>query len=352
MASFAGYEMPINYPLGIKKEHIHTRNEASLFDVSHMGQISLKGEGAKAALESLVPVDIIDLPLMKLRYAFFTNKDGGVIDDLMVTNLGDQGLLLVVNAACKENDLHHLKEMIGSDCNVDFIEDVALLALQGPKAVEVLAEYDHSISKMMFMTAKYSFINGTNCLVTRSGYTGEDGFEISLPSQDVENFCKLLLSHDTVNWAGLGARDSLRLEAGLSLYGHELDIENTPVESSLNWALSKVRRSGGYRQGGYLGQEVIMSHLNEEPDSKIVGLQPEGKIPVRDGAVIEDDSGNKVGIVTSGGFGPSVNRPVAIGRVQKQYTDNQSKLFALVRSKKIAVKVVKLPFVKHNYFKG
>lgn len=352
MVPFAGYEMPVSYPLGIKKEHLHTRNNAGLFDVSHMGQIRLSGEGAKAALESLVPVDIIDLPLMKLRYALFTNKNGGVMDDLMVTNLGDDSLFLVVNAACKEADFEHLLNNIGVECKVEFLEDVALLALQGPKAHEVLAEIAPSTSEMTFMTAKQLVINGIDCFITRSGYTGEDGFEISLLAKDAEELAKLLLSNVEVEWVGLGARDSLRLEAGLSLYGHELDNDHSPVESSLNWALSKVRRTGGEREGNYLGDNIIMTHLNEGSESKVVGLQPEGRMPVRDGALIEDELGNEAGQVTSGGFGPSINRPIAIARIKKNYIENQSKLFALVRDKKIAVEIVKLPFIKQNYYRG
>ena len=352
MVPFAGYEMPVSYPLGIKKEHIHTREKAGLFDVSHMGQIRLVGKNAKRALESLVPVDIIDLPLMKLRYALFTNKDGGVMDDLMVTSLGDEDLFLVVNAACKEVDFEHLLNTIGVECKVEFLEDVALLALQGPKAHEVLAEIAPSTSEMTFMTAKQLIINGIDCFITRSGYTGEDGFEISLLAKDAEELAKLLLSNEEVEWVGLGARDSLRLEAGLSLYGHELDNDHSPVESSLNWALSKVRRTGGEREGNYLGDNIIMSHLNEGSESKIVGLQPEGRMPVRDGALIEDEFGNEAGQVTSGGFGPSINRPIAIARIKKNYIENQSKLFALVRDKKIAVEIVKLPFIKQNYYRG
>lgn len=352
MVPFAGYEMPVSYPLGIKKEHIHTREKAGLFDVSHMGQIRLVGKNVKRALESLVPVDIIDLPLMKLRYALFTNKDGGVMDDLMVTNLGDDSLFLVVNAACKEADLEHLLNNIGVECKVEFLEDVALLALQGPKAHEVLAEIAPSTSEMIFMTAKQLVINGIDCFITRSGYTGEDGFEISLLAKDAEELAKLLLSNVEVEWVGLGARDSLRLEAGLSLYGHELDNDHSPVESSLNWALSKVRRTGGEREGNYLGDNIIMTHLNEGSESKVVGLQPEGRMPVRDGALIEDELGNEAGQVTSGGFGPSINRPIAIARIKKDYIENQSKLFALVRDKKIAVEIVKLPFIKQNYYRG
>ena len=352
MVPFAGYDMPVSYPLGIKKEHNHTREKAGLFDVSHMGQIRLGGANAKKALESIVPVDIIDLPLMKLRYALFTNKSGGVMDDLMVTNLGDEGLFLVVNAGCKNADFAHLQRTIGDDCKVEFLEDVALLALQGPLAHKVLSEIAPSISEMIFMTAKQVVINGIECLITRSGYTGEDGFEISLAAKDSEELAKLLLSNIEVEWVGLGARDSLRLEAGLSLYGHELDIHHSPVESSLGWALSKVRRTGGEREGNYLGFETIMKHINEGSESKVVGLQPEGRMPVRDGAMIEDELGNNVGKVTSGGFGPSINRPIAIARLKKSYIEKNSKLFALVRDKKIAVEIVSLPFVKQNYYRG
>ena len=352
MVPFAGYEMPVSYPLGIKKEHIHTREKAGLFDVSHMGQIRLVGANSKKALESLVPVDIIDLPLMKLRYALFTNKSGGVMDDLMVTNLGDEDLFLVVNAACKDADYDHLQSTIGDDCKVEFLEDVALLALQGPRAHEVLSEIAPSTSEMTFMTARQLLINGMDCLITRSGYTGEDGFEISVPAKDAEELAKLLLSNTEVEWVGLGARDSLRLEAGLSLYGHELDNDHSPVESSLSWALSKARRTGGVREGNYLGADIIMSHLDEGVESKVVGLQPEGRMPVRDGALIEDELGNHVGQVTSGGFGPSINRPIAIARLKMHYIETYSKLFALVRDKKIEVEIVDLPFVKQNYYRG
>ena len=352
MVPFAGYEMPVSYPLGIKKEHTHAREKAGLFDVSHMGQIRLTGTNANKALEKLVPVDIIDLPLMKLRYALFTNESGGVMDDLMVTNLGEDGLFLVVNAACKDNDFEHLQKSIGDECKVEFIENLALLALQGPRAYEVLSEIEPSISEMTFMTAKQLKLNGIDCLITRSGYTGEDGFEISLPAESAQDFAKLLLQSKEVEWVGLGARDSLRLEAGLSLYGHELDNHHTPVESSLSWALSKVRRTGGARQGNYLGYDIVRSHLEKGVHSRIVGIQPEGKMPVRDGAVIEDELGNEVGLVTSGGFGPSVNRPVAIARLQQSCIEEGSKIFALVRDKKIAVEVVKLPFVKHSYYRG
>ncbi len=352
MVPFAGYEMPVSYPLGIKKEHTHTRERAGLFDVSHMGQIRLSGEQVMAALESLVPVDIIDLPKMKTRYALFTNENGGVLDDLMVTNLGDNSLFLVVNAACKYADFKHLQDHLGSSCELELDDDLALLALQGPKAAKVLSGLAPAVNEMTFMTAKQVMINDISCFITRSGYTGEDGFEISVSSQDAENLADILLSSEEVDWIGLGARDSLRLEAGLSLYGHELDTSHSPVESSLNWALSKVRRLGGEREGNYLGDKIILNQLQHGSDTKVVGLLPEGRMPVRDGAIIQDENGNQIGYVTSGGFGPTLNKPISIARLETKYTNSQSKLFALVREKKIAVEIIKLPFVKHNYYRG
>ena len=352
MVPFAGYEMPVSYPLGIKKEHNHTRERAGLFDVSHMGQIRLSGEHAMSALESLVPVDIIDLPLMRTRYALFTTENGGVLDDLMVTNLGDNDLFLVVNAACKEADYDHLKNHLGASCEIEFYDDLALLALQGPKAAMVLSEFVPSVKEMAFMTAKQTMLNDIDCFITRSGYTGEDGYEISVSAKDAESLASSLLSSEEVEWVGLGARDSLRLEAGLSLYGHELDISHSPVESSLNWALSKARRLGGEREGNYLGSKVIMNQIENGSDTKVVGLIPEGRMPVRDGAIIQDENGNLVGYVTSGGFGPTLNKPISIARLETKFTNSHSKIFALVREKKIAVEIVKLPFVKHNYYRG
>ena len=352
MVPFAGYEMPVSYPLGIKKEHNHTRERAGLFDVSHMGQIRLSGEHAMSALESLVPVDIVDLPLMRTRYALFTTENGGVLDDLMVTNLGDNDLFLVVNAACKEADYDHLKNHLGASCEIEFYDDLALLALQGPKAAMVLSEFAPSVKEMTFMTAKQTMLNDIDCFITRSGYTGEDGYEISVSAKDAESLASSLLSSEEVEWVGLGARDSLRLEAGLSLYGHELDISHSPVESSLNWALSKARRLGGEREGNYLGSKVIMNQIENGSDTKVVGLIPEGRMPVRDGAIIQDENGNQVGYVTSGGFGPTLNKPISIARLETKFTNSHSKIFALVREKKIAVEIVKLPFVKHNYYRG
>jgi len=351
LVAFAGYEMPVQYPLGIKKEHLHTRQKAGLFDVSHMGQIRLKGKRAAKALERLVPVDIIDISEMCQRYALFTNEQGGVMDDLMVTNAGDY-LFLVVNAGCKAQDIQHLKMHLQDQCEIDVLEDHALLALQGPKAGEVLAKLAPESKEMVFMTAKNLVINGINCFVTRSGYTGEDGFEISVANNDAENLARVLLADDAVEAIGLGARDSLRLEAGLCLYGHDLDNDITPVEASLLWALSKPRRAEGARPGGYIGAETIMAQIQNGVDRKRVGLKPQGKMPVRDGAEIVDENDHVIGLVTSGGFGVSLNCPVAMGYVPTELAKEGTVLQSVVRNKKVPLEVVKLPFVKQNYYRG
>ncbi|WP_321324228.1 glycine cleavage system aminomethyltransferase GcvT [Thiomicrorhabdus sp.] len=355
LVPFAGYEMPVQYPLGIKKEHLHTRSQAGLFDVSHMGQIILKGPQAALALEKLVPVDIVDLPFMQQRYALFTNEQGGVMDDLMVTNMGDS-LFLVVNAACKEQDVAHLKNYLNQECEIEVLQDKALLALQGPKAAEVLAKLAPESTQMVFMTGKKLTINGIECFVTRSGYTGEDGFEISVANHQAEALARKLLEHEAVEMIGLGARDSLRLEAGLCLYGHELDNTISPVEANLLWALSKSRRADGQRAGGYLGDQVIMQQIATGVSRKRVGVQALGKMPVRDGAEIVDANDDLVGTVTSGGFGPSFGGPIAMGLIKTEWTQEGqqvgTELNAIVRGKKVPVKIVKLPFIKQNYYRG
>ncbi|GAB6069802.1 glycine cleavage system aminomethyltransferase GcvT [Thiomicrorhabdus hydrogeniphila] len=351
LVPFAGYQMPVQYTLGIKKEHLHTRTKAGLFDVSHMGQIILKGSQAALALETLVPVDIVDLPAMQQRYALFTNQQGGVMDDLMVTNAGDH-LFLVVNAACKEQDIAHLKQHLANQCEIEVLEDRALLALQGPKAAEVMKELDSDSATMTFMTAKILTLNGIECFVTRSGYTGEDGFEISVANHQAESLARVLLANENVEMIGLGARDSLRLEAGLCLYGHELNNQTTPVEASLLWALSKSRRADGIRPGGYLGGDIIMQQIANGVSRKRVGIQALGKMPVRDGAEIVDENDTVVGTVTSGGFGPSFGGPIAIGYIATDLAQENTELNALVRGKKVPVKIVKLTFVKQNYYRG
>ena len=351
MVAFAGYDMPISYPLGIVKEHLHTRASAGLFDVSHMGQLLLKGEQAASALEKLVPVDIVNLGEMKQRYALFTNDKGGVMDDLMVTNAGDY-LFVVVNAACKQQDIEHMRQHIGDECEIEVLEDRALLALQGPQAGAVMGRLAAESKEMIFMNAANLEIDGIECFVTRSGYSGEDGFEISVLNEDAERLARTLLAQPEVEAIGLGARDSLRLEAGLCLYGHDLDTETTPVESSLLWALTKTRRADGERPGGYPGADIIMSQMANGVERKRVGLQAEGRMPVRENAIILDDQDNEIGIVTSGGFGPSVSGPVAMGYVKISFAAIDTRLFAVVRDKKVPITVVKLPFVVQRYYRG
>lgn len=351
MVPFAGYSMPVSYPMGIVAEHQHTRSEAALFDVSHMGQLRISGKQAAQALESIMPVDVVDLQTMKQRYALLTNQQGGVMDDLMVTNAGDH-YFVVVNAACKSQDIEHMQQQIGDRCEIEVLDNAALLALQGPRAKDVMARLAPDSSSMVFMTAANLVIGGIACFVTRSGYTGEDGFEISVAAEKAETLAKLLLEQPEVQPVGLGARDTLRLEAGLCLYGHDLDAETTPVESSLLWALSKSRRGDGVRPGGYSGAEVILKQISEGVERKRVGIKPEGRMPVREGAILLDEAGEVVGKVTSGGFGPTVNAPVAMGYVSTQYAVPQTRLYAEVRQRKIAVDVIKLPFVQQNYFRG
>ena len=351
MVPFAGYSMPVQYPMGIVKEHLQTRNSAGLFDVSHMGQIHLKGENVALELEKLVPVDVVELGEMKQRYALFTNDQGGVMDDLMITNVGDY-LYLVVNAACKEQDINHLKANLGESCEIEVLEDRALLALQGPQAAAVMARLTSGSEDMIFMTAAHLEIDGIDCFVTRSGYTGEDGFEISVHNDEAVRLARTLLVQPEVEAVGLGARDSLRLEAGLCLYGHDLDVNTTPVESSLLWALSKSRRADGERPGGYPGANIIMQQIAEGVSRKRVGIKAEGRMPVREGASLEDVDGNKTGIVTSGGFGPTVDGPVAMGYVKTEHAVIDTELFAMVREKLVPVSVVKLPFVQQRYYRG
>lgn len=351
MVPFAGYAMPVQYPLGIVKEHLHTRRSAGLFDVSHMGQLWLRGEGAAAAMETLVPVDVVDLPPMKQRYALFTNERGGIMDDLMITNAGDR-LFVVVNAACKEQDTHHMQQQIGEACDIEPLDDRALLALQGPEARAVMARLAPDTADTVFMTAAEISIDGIDCFITRSGYTGEDGFEISVANDDAERLARTLLAQVEVEWVGLGARDSLRLEAGLCLYGHDLDENTTPVEASLLWALSKSRRADGARPGGYPGADIIMKQITEGVARKRVGLKPEGRMPVREGALLYDSDDNEIGRVTSGGFGPSVEGPVAMGYVNTALAKPDTALFARVRGREVPVTVVKLPFVPQRYYRG
>jgi len=348
MVPFAGYEMPVQYPTGIVKEHKHTRTAAGLFDVSHMGQASLHGDDASARLETLIPVDVIGLEPRRQRYALFTNDDGGILDDFMVTHAGDH-LFVVVNAACKEQDFAHLERHLDQ---VEVHEDRALLALQGPKAAEVLTRFCPEAGELVFMQAADLSFKGVECFVTRSGYTGEDGFEISVPAEAAEKLARELLSNEEVAPIGLGARDSLRLEAGLCLYGHDIDSRTTPVEAALRWALSKARRPGGERAGGYPGASVIERQLREGAARKRAGLVPQGRAPVREGVEIFDRDGETAGVVTSGGFGPTVGHPIAMGYVNDSLAEPGTSLAVRLRGKELDIKVQALPFVKQNYYRG
>lgn len=352
MVPFAGYDMPVQYPLGVKKEHLHTRDAAGLFDVSHMGQLRLKGANAAASLETLVPVDIIDIPEGKQRYAFFTNEQGGIMDDLMVANLGDH-LFVVVNAACKAQDIAHMQANLPSDVEIEVIEDRALLALQGPKAAEVLARIEPSVNDMFFMDVKVIQLNGIECIVSRSGYTGEDGYEISVPSDKAVEFAAILTAFDEVEWIGLGARDSLRLECGLCLYGHDLDTTTTPVEASLLWGISKPRRAEGERAGGFPGADIILQQIaTKDVARKRVGLVGQTKAPVREGTKLFDVDDNEIGIVTSGTVGPTAGKPVSMAYVATNLTTIGTEVFADVRGKKLPMLVEKMPFVPQRYYRG
>ncbi len=350
MVPFAGYEMPVQFN-GILDEHRHTRAAAGLFDVSHMGQVRLEGAGAAAALESLVPADISDLGVGRQRYALFTNDQGGILDDLMVTNTGDH-LFVVVNAARKAHDLAHLRSRIGGRCDIVELADRALLALQGPAAAGVMARLAPATSAMVFMTAAEVDIGGISCFVTRSGYTGEDGFEISVPAHSAEPLARRLLDEEEVLPVGLGARDSLRLEAGLCLYGHDIDEHTTPVEASLVWAIGKARRKGGARAGGYPGADFVEQQIADGPARRRVGLLPQGRQPVREGAALQDGNGRTIGRVTSGGFAPTVGGPVAMGYVETQHAAFGAAFDAVVRERPQPIKVCRMPFVEQRYHRG
>lgn len=355
MVPFAGYDMPVQYPAGVMKEHLHTRISAGLFDVSHMGQVIVKAKSGKVedaalALEKLVPVDILGLKEGRQRYGFFTDANGGILDDLMITNRGDH-LFVVVNAACKDADLKHMKAHLSDSCDITLLNDRALIALQGPRAEAVLAELWAGVSAMKFMDVREIPLLDVPCIVSRSGYSGEDGFEISVPSDKAEFIAKALLEHPDCEAIGLGARDSLRLEAGLCLYGNDIDTTTSPIEASLEWATQKARRTGGDREGGFPGAERILGELSNGTARRRVGLKPEGKAPVRGHAkLFADAEGSKeIGEVTSGGFGPTVEGPVAMGYVPKEFATPGTAIFAEVRGKYLPVAVAALPFITPTY---
>ncbi|MFM9844078.1 MAG: glycine cleavage system aminomethyltransferase GcvT [Dongiaceae bacterium] len=350
LVPFAGYEMPLQYPSGIVAEHQHTRNGAGLFDVSHMGQIRLTAKGrdnAAAALETLVPGDIQGLTPGRMRYTQFTNDKGGILDDLMVANTGDH-LMLVVNASRKTEDAALLRDRLSDKVEIEELSTRGLIALQGPQAADVLGRFAPNCRSMQFMTAAFLTIDGVTCYVTRSGYTGEDGYEISMPGEAAVAIARELLRHPEVKPVGLGARDSLRLEAGLCLYGNDIDETTTPVEAGLNWSIAKRRRE----EGGFTGAEVIQQQFREGAPRKLAGIRPEGRAPVRAHAEIRNRAGELIGRITSGGFGPTANAPVAMGYVTKAHTAPGTPLQVIVRDRPLDCAVVALPFVRHRYYRG
>lgn len=364
MVPFAGYAMPVQYPAGLMAEHRHTRTAAGLFDISHMGQLRLIGPDAAAAFESLMPVDVIDLAPGKQRYGLLLNDAGGIIDDLMFFNEGHDTLFVIVNGACKTTDIAHLQARIGARCTIAPMPDHALLALQGPQAAATLARLSPGIERFVFMTGGAVQIGGIPAFVTRSGYTGEDGFEISVAAAEAEALARLLLAQPEVQPVGLGARNSLRLEAGLCLYGHDIDEGTTPVEASLNWAIQKVRRTGGARAGGFPGADKVLAQLaasaaapadagdHDTLTRRRVGLVALERIPVRDGSLLESFEGQPIGQVTSGLLGPTVDRPIAMGYVAAAFATPGTRIQAIVRGKPVAMEVSTLPFLPARYFRG
>ncbi|GAB2799843.1 glycine cleavage system aminomethyltransferase GcvT [Halomonas shantousis] len=351
MVPFAGYSMPVQYALGVKKEHEHTRQSCGLFDVSHMGQLVVRGTAPARALETLVTADIVGLAEGMQRYALFTNNEGGILDDLMVANAGSH-LYLVVNAACKGQDVAHLRTGLGQDSEVEVL-DRALLALQGPQAKDVMARLCPAACDLVFMQHGRFEAEGMELWISRSGYTGEDGFEISVATGDAERLARWLVSQEEVEPVGLGARDSLRLEAGLCLYGHDIDSTTTPVEANLIWAVGKARRQGGEREAGFPGADMVLHQIRAKDHGRLrVGLLGEGRAPVREGAELFDASERRVGVVTSGSFGPSVGRPVAMAYVDIDHAASGSTLYAEVRGKRLPMTVEKMPFVPAKYYRG
>jgi aminomethyltransferase len=355
MVEFAGYEMPIQFPEGVMKEHLHTRAKAGLFDVGHMGQVivrakSGKVEDAARALERLLPVDVLGLKPGRQRYGLFTDDNGGILDDLMFANRGDH-LFLVVNAACKAQDIAHLRKHLSVDCEIEELAGRGLFALQGPAAESALAKLNPEVAGMAFMDVRDVILAGASCIVSRSGYSGEDGFEISVPAAKAVELARALLADPDVRPIGLGARDSLRLEAGLCLYGNDIDTGTTPVAAALEWAVQKVRRTSGAREGGFPGAHVILPEFERGASRRRVGLAPDGPAPVRAGAelFIDETSTAPIGIVTSGGFGPTVARPVAMGYVRANASESGARLFVEVRGKRLPVSVSPLPFITPRY---
>ena len=343
MVDFAGWEMPVQYPMGIMGEHQHCRSKAALFDVSHMGQVLLHGANAAEKLEALVPAALSTLPDGKARYTFFTNETGGIMDDLIVSNAGDH-LFLVVNASMRDQDIPHMKAHL-PDIEVTEIFDRALIAVQGPSAQDVVARHCPQAAELSFMQTCEALISGTLCRISRLGYTGEDGYEISIPNAEAERIARLMLDHPDCAPAGLGARDSLRLEAGLCLYGNDITPETSPIEACLSWAIQKRRRE----EGGFPGAARIMAEFEHGAARKLVGIMPQGRAPARAGVEIHDLNGNAIGEITSGGFGPTMQGPVAMGYVQADHSTPGQELHLIIRGKPQPATVCALPFVPQNY---
>ena len=351
MVPFAGYSMPVQYPLGVLKEHLHTRTAAGLFDVSHMGQADLVGEDIAAAVEELMPGDILSLKAGRIRYTQLLNEEGGIIDDLMIARPVDDDpnrLHLVVNAACKDKDYAVFETYLKGRGTLERKSQHALLALQGPKAAEVLALFDPQCAKMSFMSLRPATIAGVDVVVSRCGYTGEDGFEISVVADSATSLAQAFLDHADVEPIGLGARDSLRLEAGLCLYGHDIDDTTSPVEADLVWSIGKRRRL----EGGFPGDARVLKELNEGASRLRVGFKPVGRAPAREGTVVETPEGEAVGIITSGGFGPTLEGPIAMGYVDKACAKPGTRLHLIVRGKALEAEVTSMPFVPQRYYRG
>ena len=353
MVPFAGYEMPVQYPAGLMAEHKHTRHAASLFDVSHMGQLSITGADAALTLESLIPADIAGLALHNQRYGLLLNDQGGIIDDLMMVNRSDD-LFVIVNGACKHNDLAYMHERIGHRCNIQHLENHALLALQGPKAIDTVKRLSNKPIELVFMKGGWFELDGIPCYMTRSGYTGEDGFEISVSAENVQKLARALLAQPDVMPAGLGARNSLRLEAGLCLYGHDMDETTTPAEAGLLWSIQKVRRTAGDRAGGFPGADHVLGQIDKTIPitRKRVGLAALERVPVRDDTTLHTENGIQVGVVTSGLLGPSVDKPIGMGYLPPELSGTGTRVNALVRGKNIAMEVTAMPFVPQRYYRG
>jgi aminomethyltransferase len=379
MVPFAGYSMPVQYPAGLMAEHHHTRTSAGLFDVSHMGQLRLLGPDAAAAFESLMPVDVIDLAVGKQRYGLLLTDEGTIIDDLMFVNCGgdmsfagppqeakapsggsepssERGgtIFVIVNGACKAGDIAHIQARIGSRCQVVPMPERGLLALQGPKAVDALQRLLPGVKQLVFMTGKAFAWDGGDLFVTRSGYTGEDGFEISVHESQAQTLARALLAMPEVKPIGLGARNSLRLEAGLCLYGQDIDTTTTPVEAGLNWAIQKVRRAGGARAGGFPGADRVLGQLQGSVplERRRVGLVALERVPVREHVELHDSAGRRVGEVTSGLLGPTIDKPVAMAYVDSVLAANGTRLNAMVRGKPVPMEVSAMPFVPTRYYRG